>query len=72
MKKIRISDSGRFQVANPQIIRVYNSQGVKVEEVTVPAHTESISLDATGWRRGLYFVRIECGNEMSSAKLIVN
>jgi len=51
---------------------MYNSQGVKVEEVTVSAHDESISLDATDWNRGLYFVRVECGGKVYSRKLVVN
>ena len=33
---------------------------------------KSISLDATGCIRGLYFVRVECGGEVYSRKLIVN
>jgi len=64
--------AGKFKLSVPQTIRVYNSQGIKVEEITIPAHTESISLDATGWNRGLYFVRVECGGEVRSSKLIVH
>jgi len=68
--KFQVSGN-KFQATSPQIIRVYNSQGVKVLEVEVPALTEKVSLDATGWLWGLYFVQVECGGEVRSSKLVV-
>jgi len=63
----------RFQVSCNKIIRVYNSQGLKVEEVEVPEGKETITVDVGGWRRGLYFVRlIVNGEEHESTKIVVN
>ncbi len=52
-------------------IRVFNAQGMKVDEIEIPAHTESISLDAARWNRGLYFLWVTCGDMVYSAKLVV-
>ena len=49
---------GRFQVAGPNIIRVYNSQGVKVEEVMVPEKVESFRVDASRYPNGLYYLQL--------------
>jgi hypothetical protein len=48
----------RFKVSGPQIIRVYNSRGIKVEEIEVPDESELIDMDATGYRSGLYYLQL--------------
>ncbi|MBN1340230.1 MAG: T9SS type A sorting domain-containing protein, partial [Bacteroidales bacterium] len=38
-------------------VLVYNSHGVKVEEINIPENTETIQIDVTRYRKGLYYLR---------------
>ncbi len=62
----------KCEAKGPKTIRVFNAQGMKIDEIEIPAHTESISLDAARWNRGLYFLWVTCGDMVYSAKLVVN
>ncbi len=53
-----------FEVAGTKIIRVYNSQGVKVEEVKVPDGIEVMTIDVSGYNNGLYFLQLIVSNEV--------
>ena len=62
----------RFQVAGNKIIRVYNSQGLKVEEIKIPTEKETISVNVQGWPKGMYFMQLAVGGEtVANTKVIV-
>ncbi len=44
----------KFDVKEDKIIRIYNSQGVKVEEVKIPEGKKIASVDAENWPKGMY------------------
>ena len=54
-------------------IRVYNSQGLKVEEIEVPKGKETIVVNVQGWTKGMYFVQLVIdGEAVGSEKIIRN
>lgn len=60
------------EVRGTKMIRVYNSQGLKVEELTIPENTEALSVDVEGYQRGLYFLQLLISNKVvGQTKLIV-
>ncbi len=51
---------------------VYNSQGVKVEEIKIPAGKEEITVNVQGWESGIYYLRMTAsGKNLGSGKVIV-
>ncbi|MCD4696088.1 MAG: T9SS type A sorting domain-containing protein, partial [Bacteroidales bacterium] len=65
--------SSRFEGEGNKIIRIYNSQGFKVEEIDVPDDKETLTIDVHGWKKGIYFLRLLInGEERGSKKIIVN
>ncbi|MBC8486890.1 MAG: T9SS type A sorting domain-containing protein [Bacteroidetes bacterium] len=69
-EKFQVSGYG-FQVGGQMVIKVYNSQGLKVEEIKVPDGKETITVNVKGWQKGMYFVQlIVNGIETGSAKFI--
>ncbi|MCD4747190.1 MAG: T9SS type A sorting domain-containing protein, partial [Bacteroidales bacterium] len=64
--------SKKFKVEGEKIIRIYNSQGLKVEEIKVPDREETTTVNVQGWPKGIYFVQIVVGGETSAnTKVIV-
>lgn len=60
------SDGNRF-------IRIYNSQGMKVDEIGVPDNIESLEIDASGYLNGLYYLQyIHSGQILETLKFIKN
>ncbi|MCD4731921.1 MAG: T9SS type A sorting domain-containing protein [Bacteroidales bacterium] len=63
----------KFEVAGNKIIRVYNSQGLKVEDIEVPKGKETIVVNVQGWTKGMYFVQLVVdGEAVGSEKIIRN
>jgi len=56
-----------FQVAGKKVIRIYNSQGLKVEEIKVPEGNETMMIDVTGLKKGMYFLKLKINNRQSVA-----
>ena len=54
-------------------MRIYNSQGLKVEEIEVPDNIESIEVDVSKYTNGLYFLQyIHYNQIVESVKIIKN
>jgi len=71
-EKFQVSGYG-FQVGGQMVIKVYNSQGLKVEEVEVPDGKETITVNVQGWLKGMYFIRLLIdGEERGCEKIIKN
>ena len=63
----------KLKAGNYKVLSVYNSQGLKVKEINVPAGKETLSVDVKGWQRGIYFLRMtEGGKSLGSGKVVVN
>ncbi len=43
---------------NSRTIRIYNSQGLKIEEIKVPKQSKSIEVDASLYKSGLYYLQL--------------
>ncbi len=51
---------------------MYNSQGVKVEEIKIPAGKEEITVNVQGWESGIYYLRMTAsGKNLGSGKVVV-
>ena len=62
----------KFQVGGTKVLRFYNSQGVKVEEVEVPEGAESVEVDVSGYGKGLYFLQyVHSGEVLGAVKVVV-
>jgi len=56
-----------------KMIQIFIIFGKKVNEIEVPEGTETMTVEVMGWRRGLYFLRLEAGGEeRGSKKIVVN
>ena len=65
--------SSQFTVHEEIIIRVYNSQGIKVEEIDIPEMKETITINVQSWSKGIYFVQLVVdGEAVGSRKIIKN
>jgi hypothetical protein len=54
-------------------IKIYNSQGLKMEEIKVPEANEIITINVQSWPRGMYFVQLVVdGVAVGSKKIIKN
>ena len=63
----------KFEVGGTKMIMVYNSQGVKVEEVEVTDNTETLSVDVSRYQNGLYYLQYIHSNQiMETVKFIKN
>ncbi|MBN2174532.1 MAG: hypothetical protein JW731_10380 [Bacteroidales bacterium] len=61
-----------FCVQGEKIIRVYNSQGIKMEVMKVPDGADTCTFNAEGWTHGIYFLVVEfSGGVVGSAKIVV-
>lgn len=65
-KSFQVSGS-MFQVEGKKVIRIYNSQGLKVEEIKVPEGNETMMIDVTGLKKGMYFLKLKMNNRQSVA-----
>ncbi len=63
--------SSMFEVEGLKIISIYNGEGRKVKEIRNTEESESITINAEGWNRGLYLIRLETGGKVFSSKLII-
>jgi hypothetical protein len=62
-----------FWVGGTKMIRVYNSQGLKVEEIIIPEPDETISLKVESWPKGMYFLQlIVSGKVIANQKVIIH
>jgi hypothetical protein len=62
----------RFQVGGTKVLRFYNSQGVKVDEVEVPEGVASVEFDVSGYGKGLYFLQyVHSGEVLGAVKVVV-
>jgi hypothetical protein len=62
-----------FEVAGNKIIRVYNSQGLKVEEIKIPKGIESMEVDVSKYTNGLYYLQyIHANKILETVKFIKN
>lgn len=65
--------SSEFSVGDNKIIRVYDTHGINVYEIEVPAGNATISIEASGWTSGLYYLQyLMDGEIVGSAKIIRN
>ncbi|MCB2220327.1 MAG: T9SS type A sorting domain-containing protein [Bacteroidetes bacterium] len=65
--------SSEFSVGDNKIIRVYDTHGINVYEIEVPAGNATISIEASGWTSGLYYLQyLMDGEVVGSAKIIRN
>ncbi len=65
-----VSCSG-FSVGGKKMIRIYNSHGIKVKEVTIPESTETMVIDSKKLSNGLYYIELIINNhQYSNCKLI--
>ncbi len=63
----------KFEVAGNKIIRIYNSQGVKVEEIKIPEGIESMEVDVSKYTNGLYYLQYIHSNKiLETVKFIKN
>jgi len=66
-------ESVKFKVKSTKYIYIYNSQGLKVEEIKVPDNTETLSVDVSSFQNGLYYLQyIHSGQIMDTVKFIKN
>ena len=52
-------------------ILVYDVFGREVEEIRVPSGKDEITLDVSGWPKGMYVIRLVYNNETVSGKKIL-
>ncbi len=65
--------SSEFEVGGKKIIRLYNSQGLKVEEIKVPDGVESMEVDVSKYTSGLYYLQyIRADQIVETVKFIKN
>ncbi len=63
----------KFKVKGEKMIRVYNSLGLKVEEILVPDNTETLIVNVREYKRGLYLLQLIISNKVvGSTKIIKN
>jgi len=56
-----------------KMIRVFNSHGLKVEEIEVPDGLEALTIDVSGYNRGLYFLKLIInGKAIANQKVIIH
>jgi len=71
-KKLKVK-SLKLKVTGTKIIRIYNSQGLKVEEIKIPDRKESITINVQSWPKGIYFMQLVIdGVAVGSKKIIKN
>jgi hypothetical protein len=70
-KNLEVKSYG-FKETGEKIIRVYNLQGIKVEEIKIAKITESLNMNVQAWKPGLYFLHLSInGKAVSSTKIVV-
>ncbi len=56
----------------PSLLTVYNSQGIKVKEINIPATEKTTTVNVRDWQRGIYYVRMTRGGKnFGSGKVVV-
>jgi len=56
----------------PSLLTVYNSQGIKVKEINIPATEKITTVNVRDWQRGIYYVRMTRGGKnFGSGKVVV-
>ena len=63
--------SSMLEIEGLKIISIYNGEGKKVREITTAQRSENITIEADGWNKGLYLIRLETGGKTFSSKLIM-
>jgi hypothetical protein len=64
--------SSIFEDKGARVLNIYNSQGVKVEEIKIPAGKETVTVNVQGWESGIYYLRMTAsGMNLGSGKVIV-
>ncbi len=61
----------KFRVEGEKVIMIYNSQGLKVEEIKVPDGKETITVNVKGWQKGMYFVQLVVGGESTANTKVI-
>jgi len=62
-----------FRVKGGKSIKIYNSQGIKVEEVKVPENSESLRINVSHFTNGLYYLQYIHSNQIvGTTKFIKN
>jgi len=70
-KNLEVKSYG-FKETGEKIIRVYNLQGIKVEEIKIAKITESLNMNVQAWKPGLYFLHLTVdGKAAGIAKVVV-
>lgn len=65
--------SPRANVNLEKTILIYNSQGIKVDQVKVPGHTQKIEIDVSNYTNGLYYLQyIQSDQILETIKFIKN
>ena len=65
--------SEKFKVKGTRYIHIYNSLGLKVEEIKVPDQVESLEVDVSKYTNGLYYLQFIHSNQiMETVKFIKN
>jgi hypothetical protein len=64
--------SSIFEDKGARVLNIYNSHGVKVEEIKIPAGKETVTVNVQGWESGIYYLRMTAsGMNLGSGKVIV-
>jgi len=67
---VRSSD---FEVRDDMVIHIFNTRGLKVEEIKVPDGVESLQVDVSKYTNGLYYLQYIHSNQiMETVKFIKN
>ena len=68
-----IRASSKFQVNGTNLIRVYSSQGIKVEEFEISNNINTLTIDVSSYKSGLYYMLILNSDEVvKTCKFIKN
>jgi hypothetical protein len=54
-----------------RVIRIYNSQGLKLDEVKVPDNVESLEIDASGYVNGLYYLQFIVSDKVVQSRKFI-
>ncbi|MCD4694676.1 MAG: T9SS type A sorting domain-containing protein, partial [Bacteroidales bacterium] len=52
-------------------LMIYNSQGVKVEEINVPDGKETILINAQSWQKGIYLVHVVIDGKITGTRKLI-
>jgi hypothetical protein len=58
--------------AKPVLVSVYNSTGVQVKTISIRTASQTESLDVQSLPKGIYVVKLQCGEESSEQRIVKN